>query len=359
MFHKTLRNPVESAISDSAKGLLVLFVIFGHASNFYTVEPYPFFALKFFHVACFLLFPFIYTWHDFTLSLAANRFVRYYVPFAVFVIFYAFLNLIIFRGGASGFSDWAFDVLKALTLANGAQLDAASGFKALWFLPVYISLVFLLLALPKNYWLLIVAVMAHASAGLVPEPFKHDIPMGLVIALYLVFPGLLIRLYMQRTDAQKRRAHSVMFLIFFMALLNVSYIRETHIKFPVLDLPSIGEPLSLLVHGGIILSAFLFLTTTPLLKKLRALLWCGENSLTLYLTHLPFLAAGVIAAEKLLPARTFPFESLAVIAVFLFSFSGAACCVFILERTPLLKRFLMPRDIHDWPVTRLLQSSKR
>ena len=95
---------------------------------------------------------------------------------------------------------------------------------------------------------------------------------------------------------------------------------NTLIKFPVMALPSIHNIQALIIHDVIIVSMFMFLITTPLFKSINFLKWCGEHSLTLYLTHLLFLAASMqIAIAHFDVDQVTGLSMLVVLGIFMFS----------------------------------------
>lgn len=353
MIKKKLSRPADYDVTDAAKGLLIMFVIIGHAANFFTEEPFIFLSLKFFHVACFLMFAFVFTLHDFSKAQAQDRFIRYYMPFFWFTVLYGVLNFMLISPDHD-FGLWITDLTMALTIANGIQLDAASGFKALWFLPVYLSLVFILTVLPKNVFLFVFAFVVHGLAGLVPDPIKHYVPMGLLIALYLLLPGLLLRQSLEYLK-EKRASFSWLFLGLFGLFLFVSYHFQTRIKFPIIDLPGLDNSLALFTHTGIILFASLFLLTTPVLRKSKLLLWHGRHSLTLYLTHLPFMAISHLMLKKLgFNNHGMAWEMIAVLLISGASLVGGYTFIWLFQRIEFLSRLIMPRTLEDWPVSKLI-----
>ena len=340
---------------DAAKGILILLVIFGHASNFWTPEPFATFSIKFFHVACFLLFPFIYDVRKPDLAYCRDRFIRYYVPFAVFFIGYAVLYLFLIRGFGD-LRSWITDLGLALTIGNAPMLDNASGLRALWFLPMLLALVllnaFLVGAQKFHLWFLLVAGFAlHAVVGVIDAPTKFYIPFGLVGAAYLLWLGIVIRTICSYVSQEKLQKLSYGFLALSLAGIYMAYLNGSLIKFPVLAFPSILTLTDMIIHDIIIVSMFLFLITTSLFKNMSSLKWFGQNSLMLYLSHLLFLALSMQITTKIFDVSVVSFQTvLVVLAIFIFSLAGGVISTIILNKLPALKAIIMPQDWHGWIV---------
>ena len=345
---------------DAAKGILILLVIFGHATNFWTPEPFATFSIKFYHVACFLLFPFIYDVKPITKQYAIDRIARYYIPFAIFLIGYGVLYLIAIRGVDEALP-WIVDVGEALFFGTAPFLDNASGLRALWFMPTLIALVFLCAAfignLQKPLWMLLICgAFLHIASGFFQTPLKFHMPFGLVAAMYLLFLGLVIRHLCVAIPRRYLEKLSTSFLL--LALIGIcgAYMAGTLIKFPVLALPNIMNPLALIIHDAIIISMFMFLITTKWFKGFSSLRWLGQNSLTLYLTHLLFLAGCMQIATKLFDTGRVDYASaLIVLWIFTMALCGGVVCAMILNKFEALKAIVMPRTWNEWPPAKVLK----
>ncbi len=350
-FPLTLPTRFDTNTVNAAKGVLILFVILGHASNFWTPEPFLTFSIKYFHVACFLLFPFIYDIRKFDVAFIKNAFARYYIPFAVFLIGYSVLYYIY---AAPDLQNWGRAIGESLIFGNKPMLDASSGLRALWFMPVLISIVVINALLIGRFkmplWaLLVIGFCLHISVGAIPEPLKYYFPLGFVNAAYLVFIGFSIRYLCMAKSMEYLQKNSHVFLLMFMAGIFFSHYFDTLIKFPVIFLPDYTDIKSIIIHDTIIISAFMFLMTSPLFKTSNFLKWCGKNSLTLYLTHLLFLAISMTIAIKYFDVSNVDFLSaFIVLSIFIFALGGGAICVIILNKLPKLKDTIMPPSWDEW-----------
>lgn len=347
----TLPTRFDTDTINAAKGVLILFVILGHASNFWTPEPFLTFSIKYFHVACFLLFPFIYDIRKFDTSFIKNIFARYYVPFAVFLVGYSVLYFIY---ASPDIQNWGQAIIESLIFGNKPMLDAASGLRALWFMPALISIVIIKALFIGRFkiplWvLLLISLCFHISVGAIPEPLKYYLPMGLTNALYLTFIGLLIRYLCIAKSIEYLQKNSHVFLFIFIASIFFSHYFDTLIKFPVIFLPDYFDLRSIIIHDIIIISAFMFLITSSFFKKLNFLKWCGRNSLTIYLTHLLFLAMSMTIAIKYFDVSNVDFLSAFIIfSIFVFCLGGGAICVIILNKLPIFKNTIMPPSWNEW-----------
>ncbi len=346
---------------DAAKGLLILLVIWGHASNFWDPEPFISFSVKFFHVACFLLFPFIYDIRPMSKQTFKNIVAKYYAPFLFFVLGYAALYFIY---AAPNVEQWGKAIGQALIFGNKPMLDSATGLSALWFMPVLISIVLLngllIGRLRLSLWILLPFALAlHLYVGGLDQSVKYNLPMGLANAFYLLFIGYLIRLLcLNKTKEYLSKNSHVFLLILFMGIFFSSYY-DTLIKFPLILLPDYTNIKTMIIHDGIIIAAFMFLITTPYLKKINFLKYCGQHSLTLYLTHLVFLAFSMEFAKHHFVETGFNVISLLiVIGIFLFSLSGGFLCHVLLTKLPLLKNTIMPTSWENWAITPNKQKDK-
>ena len=327
---------------DAAKGVLIVLMIFGHATNFWTLEPFATFSIKFYHVACFLLFPFIYDIRPMKKDFTRDRIIRYYIPFAVFLIGYGVLYLVATRGPEE-FLSWIVDMGQALFFGTAPFLDNAAGMRALWLIPTLMALIFLcsffIGNIKKPLWIILSAgFLLHAGVGVIGAPMKYHIPLGLLAALYLFWLGLVIRTICAHAKRETLQQASALFLL--LALIGIigAYMAGTLIKLPVLALPSVMTPLALIIHDIIIIAVFMFLVTTPIFKSFASLRWLGQNALTLYLTHLLFLAGCMQIATKLFDTATVNYTSaLIVFWIFIVALSCGIVCTMILNKFKMIK----------------------
>ena len=351
-----LNERFDSDTVNATKGILILLVIFGHASNFWTPEPFITFSIKFFHVACFLLLPFIYDTRAFSLSYLKDCFARYYVPFAVFLILYAIVFSV--YQGSFNIGEWFTHLGKALAFGNAPMLDDSTGLRALWFMPALISVALLNSLFIGRFqlplWVFLpIGLILNASAGFVEDPEKYLFPFGFLSACYLLGLGIIIRALCTLISNITLQKLSPIFLGIAVASIMAANHFGTIIKFPVIFLPDYTDIKALIIHNFIIIGMFMFLITTPIFKPIKILKWCGQNSLTLYLTHLLFLAASMTIALKYFDPSQVNFTSLSIVlAIFFSALLGGIFSSILLNKMPILKNNIMPRSWAEWPLIR-------
>ena len=358
----TLHNPLplklperfDNDTVDAAKGVLILLVIFGHACNFWTPEPFITFSIKFFHVACFLLLPFIYDTRALNFTYLKDCFARYYIPFAAFLILYAVI-FSVYQGNFN-IGEWFTHLGKALAFGNAPMLDNSAGLRALWFMPALISVVLLngliIGRLQLPLWVLLpIGFALNASAGLVEDPTKYLLPFGFLSACYLLGLGIIIRTLCTAVPKSILQKFSLVFLGIAVSGIMAANHFDTIIKFPVIFLPDYTDIKALIIHDFIIVGMFMFLITTPIFKHIKILKWCGQNSLTLYLTHLLFLAASMTVALKYFDPSQVNLTSFSIVLTIFFSaLLGGIFSSTLLNKMPILKNNIMPKSWTEWPI---------
>ena len=353
IIRRRLPRRIASEKIDAAKGMLILLLLLGHASNFWTPEPYPTFSIKFFHVACFLLLPFIYDTKPLNLNFLRNRLVRYYIPFCAATLTYGILYSFAISHEFS-----LLTITKALLIGNAPQLDNATGLRALWFMPALITIIALSALLIGRLRIPLITLvpltfLVHISVGLIPEPLKFQIPFGLISALYLFGLGLIIRIIYTHINHALLEKTAPLALIIAIAAIIVTSTTGSIIKFPVIHLPDLTNPSAILLHDIIILGMFIALISNKYLQRSNTLQWIGQNSLTIYLSHLLFLGGTMIAFKPLINAsKITPASTLTVAAIFTITLSGSILCTRIINACPNLKSWIMPKDWKTWPLSR-------
>lgn len=275
---------------DRLKGLLIALVVLGHNSLFSEITPRGFNELYNFHVASFLLIPFLYEATAFSRSRLRDRFVRYIVPHAVFLAISCAVYFLLFIPKQSAeILRWLVSVGMAVVFSSESMYNEVSGFRLFWFLPALWVLVSILTAYyaverKGKIAILLVAVCVHLFLGLVPMSVLPYVPWGLPIVLF-VFPlGLLAGELWRRYDGT-----SVWLYIFGAAFIICLYLSWVMNSFVGLagepQVYSILDPGQLLFHDLLLLSALFGLLGIS--NRLPDLLFrkLGAASLFLYLAH--------------------------------------------------------------------------
>ena len=190
----------------ATRGVLIMLIVLGHNRLFHDSYYFLYVALYSFHVAAFLLLPFLYAPKRLRAATLVDLFLRYMVPFYATVIVYSLAYLTIEVGFSdTGTSTWAAKLLGALTLANAYFVKQATGFEMLWFLPAFAVLVYFYMAFTEATgalrWVLIGgAVAAHGLVGLLPAEALRWIPFSAYISLYVLLPGLVLTALRDRIE---------------------------------------------------------------------------------------------------------------------------------------------------------------
>lgn len=339
--------------TDAGKGFLILLVVYGHAANFTVSEPYFSHVNKMFHVACFLLLPFIYDIRPLNFECLRSRISRYFIPFAFFVVFYGVVNFFTFYD-QGGFAGWLSRFPEAIFIANAPQLNDFTELEALWFIPNLISLVCLIClvfgTLKLSYPAIAgAALLGHLSIGALPEDIKFLIPYGLCNSIFLFFIGCCIRIITLRFTHHDLCRWSLMYLVVSVACATAGYFAGFKIKYPTITLMDYSEVLLLVLYDLFLISTFLFIFTNDVFKKIMILKWLGQNSLVIYLLHLPFLGVGILFFTNWVGNIESFYNGFPVIfLIFALSLCGGSILAYCLSKMPTLKNIVFPADLDSW-----------
>ena len=328
------------------RGVLILAVMFDHNDIVRDVHAVnAWFLPMTWHVAGFLLLPFLVPARRLSWPMLRDHAVRYLVPFVWAVLCYACAyQLIILRRAPD--QAMLARLARGLLLADPVSLQYATGFIVLWFLPALLSVVLLAAAwatAPRlRPWLLGLALAVHLGVGAVPQEWRGMVPFGLLIALY-VFPlGLLLR----GNLAFVSRLRGQVWVVLAAApvlLAAWAFERGHEVEVATLVVPTLARPLWVMATDVQDLSMLAILVAaSPWLARVPGLLLLGRYSLLVYLVHpllyKPILAVGLrLASGKLY----WPLAACSVLAV-------AACslvCAFAVERW--LRRVITPRGAEE------------
>jgi len=310
-----------------------------------------------FHVTGFLLLPFLQPFKGLSYATARDHAIRYLTPFLFAVLVYS-LAFHILVAPREPLQAIARELGTALFFANPTSLHTATGFIVLWFLPALLSLV-LLMGVMKSATkssriaIIVVATAVHLTVGGFAPWFKQAVPQGLLIALYILPLGLILRAgipwFTDRSHAKKIAVGSIAILI-----LCWSFEHHYGIEVATLDLPTFRTPLTVSATDASDLCFFLAaFICAPLLGRLPAVKLLGRHSLVIYLVH-PLLYKPILAALL----RVCTLQTLGQPYGALFYWSGAALSVILVASASLAlavaldffqpaRRLLLPRDLDD------------
>ena len=317
-----------------------------------------------FHVAAYLVLPFLMTPKRLALGMARDHAIRYLVPFLFALLGYALAYQIVYKGAMPD-SQWVRNLGRAFFFADPWSLQASTGFIFLWFLPALLSTV-LLAALFNSSppWakavILVVAIMAHLSVGASPLALREAMPQGLLIALYIFPLGIAVRYAIPWILARPARSWiAVVCLVVFAA----TWIFElgTEIEVATLVLPTFSQPLWVFTSDlGNFTALATLLICSPLLRYVPGLRLLGQYSLLVYLFH-PMLYKVIFTLllpycridELATPVGAAIYWTGAVISIVVAA-SLSICGAVVVRKVPWLKATVTPRTFRDWPPSALL-----
>ncbi|MGB1077810.1 MAG: hypothetical protein ACPG05_05835, partial [Bdellovibrionales bacterium] len=125
---------------EAAKGVLILSVLLGHIRLLTAEYPLLFVIVNNFHVACFLLLPFLYDVRPTNRQSLDIWFGRYLFPFVIFMLGYSVIQSFVFSNG-DGLVSWLLDFLRGVFIATSVPIEQSAGMQSLWFLPALFLLV--------------------------------------------------------------------------------------------------------------------------------------------------------------------------------------------------------------------------
>lgn len=275
---------------DRLKGILIALVVLGHNALFSDWSPRAFNLLYNFHVAAFLLLPFLFNTARPTRGWLADRATRYLVPqFLFFAVACVAYFVIFVPKDAPGVLAWFQSVMLAVVLSSETAYNDAAGFRIFWFLPALLTLVAV-----RAYYVhagrvgktvvMITAVAAHLGVGLVPADWLKYIPWGLPIALF-VFPVGLLAGAVWRYDKESPVLQWLFAALFLFCVVlswswnaNIALAGEPRVH-------SLLELEWLLFHDVFLLSALFGLLLVARCLPVRVLELLGSASLLILLTH--------------------------------------------------------------------------
>jgi len=333
-------EPAKAVASGHAwRGVLIALIVLGH-NRLFEAHVYAAYRLLYnFHVEAFLIIPFLRR---------ADRDRRvdwlyplktYYRPFCVFVTAYAVLFAV---SGVAEAPRSVGDALArygaALTFANSAALDRATGFEMFWFLPVFIILATIrpLLDRASFTWFIVAlfaAAATHATIGSLDARTAAMLPWGVPIVGYMLFPCLVAAALAKTgwSNAIPLWAAGIVFV----AMTAVCFVDKLWINLSDFKLYDATHPAALIVTDIVMVAAsIVFLRGGAHLRSgwLDAL---GRHSLQIYLIHgIIGYALVRLAGQDHALATTLPLLAITYAATLLLSF--------------LIARWMMRSPIGAW-----------
>jgi fucose 4-O-acetylase-like acetyltransferase len=339
---------------DAVKGSLILLVILGHDTLVTRIFTNLFPVLYNFHVAAFLLLPAVFPSKALTGIYLADRAVRYLVPYVVF----AFVTACAWRmvgPRADGLGQWAIKTGSALASGDADALKDVTGFTLFWFMPVLFSLTCLRsgLARIKGKWLraalIVAAICVHCTCGAWPAWTRSVVPLGLTKAAFVLPMALVVGVAWPHLRGNLPFALASITIAIVTGFVVYKWHSVSNVG--ALDVPTVLEPLRLLVHDLHTLAATCgLLGSGQVLERIAVFGFVGRRSLPTYLIHSQVLHVYFVATAAAgisLPAVPNALLGTGFMMVATFAIASAL-------QAPPLRNWLFPRDVRSWAATRVL-----
>ncbi|MCA1245491.1 acyltransferase [Massilia sp. MS-15] len=324
------------------KGILVLLVVVDH--NDFSRSLFPRFLDGFsFHVVGFLMIPFLKPAAPWSKDFPAYLF-RLYYPFMLIVTLMAVV--VAWLGPVTAIEQTGRWLL-ALYSANSGILKEVTHMALLWYLPSFISLVSLRMAIENSSaatkaCAIGLLCIAHVFVGTYAASIRDYVPLGLLPALY-VLPLAYLGVFVHRKVYARFPAFAS-FLAALAIFCLVKYLQmraglRTEVGFA--EVADYRRPAALLLNDLEAVCGVLMLFQLARLPLGRLLELCGRYSLQIYLFH-AFIALAIYTmlvryAGHWTPASLFALSLLATVVL-------TVLLAHVLSRMPLAMRFLFPRS---------------
>ena len=350
---------------DAFKGILIGLITLGHNIIFSSFYPDLHGVLYNFHVASFLLLPFLFFGSSVSKYQFKDRVARYLVPHFIFYLLSCVAFFVMFTNtGEVNLLGAMQAVFVAAVFGSESTYRLASGFGFFWFLPALLTLVTLRTAFFRG-GLVVKSVMVvvfcgvHLTLGFLPVWWLPFIPWSLPVVLFLFPLGLVVGAMWNRgiKSHVAFAGSSILFLICIFVGLNwpskVGFAGDPKVY-------AIDQPLRLVFHDVYLVSAFfaLLMVCWYLPSWLRDFLaYIGKRSLFVFLVH-PF----VLQIFYIFGGVSF-FASIAksplvqVSSSFLFIILMTLFLERILAMIPRLFTAVFPTSYLDWKKTICLRRS--
>ena len=339
---------------DAVKGVLILFIVLGHDAAAARLFPWLPRLLYGFHVIGFLLLPFLLPSRGGAgrsrpePRLLADRAVRYLAPYVAFVLVATVLYTLMFaREVPLTLVGWRTFI--GLVTGSAEWLKAACGFALFWFLPTLWAQTVLRYGWQvagEHKTLLLLIIVVHGSVGAWPG-LAEVLPLGLGPALFTLPLGLAaLHLW---PHVQKRPVVTVAVAV---VLALGARLADFNTNVAVLKVEDWRHPLRLLLQDAHAVSALLAIAAAgPWLARLPGLVHLGRWSMGVYLGHSFFLQAFLISAQRLGLEPLGGHAKWFALPILVVAIAGGIAVALGLQFEP-VRRWIVPRDLRDWPPTR-------
>ena len=341
--------------SEKLKGICILLIVIGHDRYFNLVWGSIFPLLYNFHVWAFFFIAATHNYRPLSSQRAKDLTVRYMVPNTVFVIVLSVIYYCLFLRKSTSLAAYAPTFFSGLFFQSAWAIDRATGFQLYWFLPalcVYLLLLSMMLRLSPSIRLIAYAVLLalHGCLGMLPEETRDLIPFGLGAALY-VLPLAIAVQFLASSPVMKTRPGRYGAILLFVAGTVLSLEMGTTVNLGFLYLYGYSHIFLMLMHDLIAVSGFfaVLMLAQATAGRFTWMDWIGRNSLYIFLTHKIFFEALWLGLPSTHDAHKSSLFLLFVgIAAFVFSVALSLIFAMLVQKIPLIKRAVFPRNLEEW-----------
>lgn len=342
-------------VFDVLKGILILVIVAGHNEAIAYRWPALRQLFYYFNVQCFFMLSFVLDKKPFCTAFLRDRFVRYLVPYCVFmgVAAAAWLPM---RGLPAGFGQWAQSFVIALYNGQESSIHAAVGMRVFWFLPTLFSLVVLRSVWTRYGWcritLAIAGLVWMGCVARVPAASLRWLPLGTASALFFLVPCLAVRWLYDRISPANRGLCRVVAMG--VALLCGWAIVTVPLGWVAGANPAGYDPTQRATFAvGLIFPAamfFVLLAVSRGLKNIRLLQVLGKYSLGIFLVHMFIYRALMLAAfgREFTRLEVVGPRLVIGLAVFAGTVVTSLMLAAAIPHWPRLNALVFPRDWASW-----------
>ncbi|WP_286234344.1 acyltransferase family protein [Thalassotalea sediminis] len=321
---------------DAVKGFLILCIVLEHNSILTAQYDWIRSFCDAFAAGCFLILTFVWPIKKQSIYDMSNKYMAYWWTFILFITGTALLNFLLFP--TDSFLSVIFNYFKATLFASPTDIKAASGFMYFWFLPC-LSVLYIIRWLSEKAKLvsLFIASLAWLFIGVFEDERLTQTFFSLHVIAFIYILGFFYS-YCHKPLINGDVKIRMLSIIAFLACSVASYFIGWQLFLAGGIIPSWQEPSLLLFYSIFMIVAIpgiyhLLAITPPFIRQIFA--YIGKRSLIVYLFH-PLV---FIAFTQFFPIIEHGLLSL-VFTVFV-----CVIIAVILEKLPMLNRFLFPRTV--------------
>lgn len=342
------RDAFPSQSIDFIKGLFIIFIVLGHNPILSECIPKMTGGLYAFHVQAFFILPLLYPSKALNREFVRDRFVRYFVPFALWVSIASLAYLLFTPLGASFSWEWVIDFLLALVLGNAPVLKDVCGLEMYWFLPALMLLTLIrssFSVLPSLFekWFLGVSIVSFVCVGGIDE-FYASWQVWSCFSVISLWPICLSAMWLQKLMLRYHAAVSIVLgSIGLVVALKILADEGAIINIARLEFVEFTNGSAFLGQFIAPIAAFITVSgTARLISSFPVIEFFGQHSLMIYLTHSLVFYSLFFSYTKFL--GDVPKTLVSGMSFFVFTLISSICIAEFIKRSGRLRRLMTPRS---------------